>query len=448
MDTALTATRARLSQAMDLHAAGALEAAEQAYLDVLAAGYRAGEVLGLLAGLAQNDGRLELALQRWRAAATLAPGAAQPLAAAGGVLLQLGRYEEAAETYQQAAALDPADALITANLGMALFRLGRASEAIVALRAAVRAWPDDVILQHRVRRATAAATPYWHIPMLNDAPRNVAFEAAIRRAVAARGPKALVLDIGAGSGLLAMMAARAGAERVISCEIVPAVAETAREIVAANGYAEQVSILAAGSNDLQIGRDLPERADILVAEILSSDVLAEGVLASYEDAIARLIAPDATIIPRAVTAVGCLVGGAELAKQAFVREAAGFDVSAFGALSANRLPVYGDEPRWERLSADFDMVRFDLTERDHPPFVAPREITATAAGVAVGVLQWMAVDLDAQTQFDTRPEGPQSRGWAQIVHTFPHPVHVSPGQRVGLLLGHDRDSLVVWPAGS
>lgn len=448
MDLPLAATRARLSQAMDLHAAGALEAAEQAYLEVLAAGYRPGEVLALLAGLAQNDGRLELALQRWRDTAALTPETAAPVSAAGGVLLQLGRYEEAAEAFQKASALDPADPLIVANLGMALFRLGRASEAIVALRRAVQAWPDDVFLQHRVRRATAVATPYWHIPMLNDAPRNAAFEAAIRRAVAKRGGQAQVLDIGAGSGLLAMMAARAGAERVVSCEIVPVVAETARAIVAANGYADRVSIVAAGSNELQVGRDLPDRADILVAEILSSDVLAEGVLASFEDAIARLAKPDAMIIPQAVTAVGCLVGGEELAKQAFVRDAAGFDVSAFGALSTNRLPVYGDEPAWERLSDDFDMVRFDLTEPDHPPFAEKREIVATGEGVAVGVLQWMAVELDSETLLQTRPEGAQSRGWAQIVHTFPTPVPVSPGQRLQLILGHDRDSLVVWPAGS
>ncbi len=448
MDKPLKATRARLSHAMDLHAAGDLEAAETAYLDVVAAGYREGEVLGLLAGLAANDGRLDLALQRWLDAAALRPRDGEPITSAAGILLQLGRYDEAVETYQKAAALDPGNPHITANMGTALFRLGRSSEAVIMLREAVRAWPDDVFLQHRVRRATAAAVPYWHIPMLNDGPRNQAFEQAIARAIAKRGKDALVLDIGAGSGLLAMMAARAGAERVVSCEMVPVVAETAREIVARNGYDKQVRIVSAASNELILGEHLPERAQILVAEILSSDVLAEGVLPSFEDAIARLITPDAEIIPRAVAAIGCLVGGAELEKLAFVRSASGFDVSGFEPLSANRLAVYGEEPAWRRLSADFEMVRFDLTHAHHAPFAQERDIEVAEDGLAVGVLQWMAVDLDEETRFSTAPEGPQSRGWAQIVHTFERPLHVRRGQSVRLTLGHDRDSLVVWPAGS
>ncbi|MEL7220183.1 MAG: 50S ribosomal protein L11 methyltransferase [Bacteroidota bacterium] len=44
------------------------------------------------------------------------------------------------------------------------------------------------------------------------------------------------MDIGTGSGLLAMMAARAGAQEVVACEMNPLLAEAASQIVEQNGF--------------------------------------------------------------------------------------------------------------------------------------------------------------------------------------------------------------------
>ena len=104
--------------------------------------------------------------------------------------------------------------------------------------------------------------PFWHIPMLNDRRRNDAFERAIRAAIEKAGKDALVLDIGTGSGLLSMMAARAGARKIVTCERVPVIAETAERIVAANGYDRQINVVNKGSNELVVGRDIPSRADM------------------------------------------------------------------------------------------------------------------------------------------------------------------------------------------
>ena len=53
--------------------------------------------------------------------------------------------------------------------------------------------------------------------MLNDVERNRSYEAGIEAAVREGGGRT-VLDLGAGTGLLSLMAARAGAERVYACE--------------------------------------------------------------------------------------------------------------------------------------------------------------------------------------------------------------------------------------
>jgi type III protein arginine methyltransferase len=124
--------------------------------------------------------------------------------------------------------------------------------------------------------------------MMNDSPRNDAYFAALQNAVT---PDTHVLEIGTGSGLLAMMAARLGARQVTTCEVVAEIAETARAIVADNGLAPPVTVIGKKSTKLEIGTDMEERADLLVSEILSSEFLGEGVLGSIEDAKRRLLKP-------------------------------------------------------------------------------------------------------------------------------------------------------------
>ena len=60
----------------------------------------------------------------------------------------------------------------------------------------------------------------YHFAMVADEQRNGSFNRALATAVGRAGPDCRVLDIGAGSGLLAMMAARAGAHHVTSLEMV------------------------------------------------------------------------------------------------------------------------------------------------------------------------------------------------------------------------------------
>eukprot|EP00966_Prymnesium_polylepis_P024041 553550-Prymnesium_polylepis.1 len=78
--------------------------------------------------------------------------------------------------------------------------------------------------------------------MLCDERRNGAYHRAICRAVASLPKGSVVLEIGSGSGLLAMMAAKAGASngvRVVGCEMHGVMAVAAQRVVAANGFSKQ-----------------------------------------------------------------------------------------------------------------------------------------------------------------------------------------------------------------
>jgi type II protein arginine methyltransferase len=434
--------RALLARAMDHHRSGRLGEAEQDYLGVAAAGYRRVEVMRLLAGLADADGRLELALARWQEVLAGASSDVQALVASGALLHRLGRWNEAAAAFEAAAARAPEHPQVVAYMGVVLFDAGRGGTAD-----GMAAPPIEPFVQLRMRRAVAAVVPFWHIPMMNDDARNDAFERAIVRAVTARGPSARVLDIGTGSGLLAMMAARAGAAYVDSCEAVPVIAKTAQRTVELNGYADRVRVIAKKSTDLVLGADIAEPADVLISEVLSSDLLTEGLLGTFEDALRRLVKPGAAVIPQAVTAVGCLAGGAALERLAAVGTVSGFDLSPFSALACPRLPIWRKSPPWTRLSANFDIVHLDLTASEHPAYLARMAVPVASDGIAVGVVQWMLVRLDADTALATHTEESQDDGsWLRILHTFARPVRVTAGQAIELIVGHDRMNLVITSA--
>ena len=428
------------------HSGGDLENAEEGYLRLLDHGYREADILLLLARVVAKRGDLEKAIGHLDKMLELAPHHLDALVEKGALLHRAGRADDALSCFAIARSIAPENALVLSNLAVALADSGRRDEALIEFRSLLELQPDNVYVRHQMRRLTSVVVPFWHIPMLNDTRRNDAFELAIRKAVEKEGPDARILDIGAGSGLLSMMAARAGAANIVTCEKVPVIAETAQRVITLNGYEGQIRVVNKNSGQIVVGKDIETRADILISEILSSDLLAENVLSTFEDAHARLLREGATIVPRAATAVGCLAESEALSGYAFVGHVSGFDVSPFGALAAQRLPVHGAMTSWRRLSGDIDLLRIDLSAREHPAEIRKIPVPVLKDGVAVGIVQWMKVDLADEVTFSNHPDDPSNGGWLQVLHTFPQPIRVSAGEQLDVMVGHDRTSLIVMPA--
>lgn len=446
-DTApdIALARALLHEAMELQAAGNLGAAEERYRLVIDADYRTAEVLPILAGILGLRGANEEALELWDTLLAIDPDHAVAHHEKGLIYSRTGRPDLAITAMQAACAADPANPVAANNLAVMLSDAGRKIEALDQFRRAQALQPGNIHIEHQIRRLSAEMVPFWHIPMLNDVRRNDAFEAAIIAALAETGPDARVLDIGTGSGLLSMMAARAGAQSVTACEMVPIIADMARQIIADNGYADRITVHTAPSTDLKVGEHLDERADILVSEILSSDLLTEHVIDTFEDAHARLLKPDAIVIPRAASAIGCLVESQVLADYVFVDQVSGFDISRFGALASPKLPIHGTMTDWKRLSDDVELVHIDLTRTQHQSDLHLLQINVLEDGIATGIVQWMHVDLAEGISFDNHPDGYTDGGWLQVLHNFPEPVAVRAGDVLNVAVGHDRVTLIVRP---
>lgn len=143
-----------------------------------------------------------------------------------------------------------------------------------------------------------------HISMLNDRPRTDKFIKAISEIVKEGD---VVVEIGTGTGVLAIAAARAGAAKVFTIEA-GAMAPTAQKIIDSTEIAEKIQLIRGWSPQVE----LPEKADVLIGEIIGNDPFAESVLQAFKDARQRFLKPDARIIPNRVKVYGLPV---ELSKE-------------------------------------------------------------------------------------------------------------------------------------
>ena len=116
---------------------------------------------------------------------------------------------------------------------------------------------------------------HYHYQMLDQQPRIGGFEAAINHAVK---PGMKVLELGAGTGVLAFFAARAGASKVYSVERLPHVAQAARRFIAANGFGPCVEIVNADASTFLP----PEPVDVVICEMLHTAMLREKQLRVIE----------------------------------------------------------------------------------------------------------------------------------------------------------------------
>src|ERR1044072_2390032 len=171
-----------------------------------------------------------------------------------------------------------------------------------------------------LNRANCQIIPRWHFEMLNDEQRNAAFQRALTNLIT---PESVVLDIGSGTGLLAMMAAKAGAKEIITCEMVPQLAELTRDTVELNGLSDRIVTLDKKSTSLVMGLQMQRKANLLVTETVDCGLLGEGIAVSIAHAKANLLTEAAKIVPCAATVYAMVVESPRLRNLNCARTAAG-----------------------------------------------------------------------------------------------------------------------------
>jgi type II protein arginine methyltransferase len=306
-------------------------------------------------------------------------------------------------------------------------QLARLDDLTATVRDGVRQLADGLPDPAALGEQGVGLVPRWHFAMLNDRDRNRAFVAALENRIE---PGAHVLDIGSGTGLLAMVAARAGAGHVTTCEANPLLAELAREVIAHHGLSDRITVLPSHSTTLRVGHDLPRKVDLMVSEVVDCGLVGEGILPTLRHARRELVRPGGIIMPTRGALFGQLVDSEDIRRLNHVEDACGFDVSALNALATpGHFPVrLGTWPH--RLLCDpVELLEIDFREEvavDHLRRVA---FPVTDHGTAHGVVAWFRLELDAGISLCTAPGNPGSH-WMQAFLPFPEPIDVAPGHLV------------------
>ena len=126
--------------------------------------------------------------------------------------------------------------------------------------------------------------------MIADDIRTAAYVEALRATVR---PGCTVIDIGAGTGILAFIACELGARKVYAIEPDDAIG-LARDIARDNNVADRICFIQGLSTKIA----LPERADVIVSDLRGVLPLFQQHLPSIIDARARLLAPGGALIPK------------------------------------------------------------------------------------------------------------------------------------------------------
>ena len=418
---------------------GRLDEALASYTQAIALKPDYAEAHSNLGVMLQGLGRLDEAEASYTQAIALKPDYAEAHYNLGITLQKLGRLDEAEASYTQLIALKPDHAKAYSNLGVTLKELGRLDQAKECLKHAIELEPDFVQARVNLNAVAMSAVPSWHLPMMNDEVRNNAYYNAIKLAV---GDGALVLDIGTGSGLLSLMAAANGAGKVITCETSRVIADAAKDIIDSNGYGEKISVVNKMSTDLIVGEDLPQRADLIISEVLSAELVGEGVRTTLFDANKRLLKKNGTMIPQSGKIIIALVGNSpEVFDATSVASVHGFDLSRFNLISQNKFyPNLKDKP----LLLSSPEEAFNINFYNESGVVKEERIIRLQAdqdGLCLGLIQWLSVHLYKHIEYENRP-GENHSHWATPVYLFDEPIALKTGDVVHIraILSEDR----VW----
>ena len=275
------------------------------------------------------------------------------------------------------------------------------------------------------------ADPIEHARMLHDDRRTGDFIAALTAAVQ---PGDVVLDIGTGSGVLAVALARTGAKCVYAVEASDIAAVAAR-VFKANGVADRITLVPGWSRQIE----LPERADLLVAEIIGNEPLEEEILETTLDARRRLLKPGARMVPHALELLArpLLLPEAEFRQRAFGRAAVErwrslYDIDFQPLLDvAAKHPVYSTAEgevvaAWPAAGPPVVLASVDLATFEEASVRAVSDLVVDPPGPVNAVAVTFRARLHDGIAHTLDPWTWPSSSWATSVWTYPESLHVGP----------------------
>jgi protein arginine N-methyltransferase 1 len=249
----------------------------------------------------------------------------------------------------------------------------------------------------------------------------------------------VVVDLGAGTGLLGLLALRAGAGRVYMVDR-GSILGPAQEIAARNGFADRMVAVRGSSTDIV----LPERADVIVCDQIGGFVYDAGVLDFFDDARRRLLKPGGTLVPSAFTLfIAPVVAPKPRADvDIWASNPAGFDTSTVHRLAVNT--------EWRIEAAEATLMApptpiATLEASSLDKVAGTASFSFPEAAQVDGFLGWFDAELAPGLHLTNAPDAPdRMERWCNF-YPVEHPLEVQPGDVVSAAIDlRPRAHYITW----
>jgi hypothetical protein len=267
--------------------------------------------------------------------------------------------------------------------------------------------------------------------MMRDRVRTGAYRQALTHAVKSGD---VVVDLGAGAGILTLHACRLGAGLVHAIEPNAAI-QVAREVVHANGFSQQVTFHHAMSFQVE----LPEPCDVLVTDLRGVLPLYQQAIPTIIDARRRLLKPGGVLIPQRDTIWGALVEATktydEHYQDAWRSANDGFDLETARHRTINSYrkdyielsQLLSDPVRW--LLLDYRVI-------ERTSGCGRVQFEVRRPGTAHGFALWFDSELIDGVRISNCPGQPKLI-YGQLFFPFQEPLSVLPNQTITVDLRAD-----------
>ncbi len=263
--------------------------------------------------------------------------------------------------------------------------------------------------------------------MITDETRMDAYVAALQRGVTA---DTVVLDIGTGTGIFALLACQFGARHVYAVEPGDAI-HVARRIAQENGYADRITFI----QDLSSNITLPEPADLIISDLRGVLPLFEAHIPAIVDARQRHLAADGRLIPQQDTLWAAIVTAPEQYNEIVkpwdhnkyhlpMRAARQIVINLWGRVLFKPEQLLVLPQSWATL--DYRCITT-------PDISATLRWTAQREGVAHGLVLWFDATLAEDICISNAPGLPELV-YGQAFFPWTEPVLLSPGDEITVTL--------------
>jgi len=274
--------------------------------------------------------------------------------------------------------------------------------------------------------------------MVFDEVRNEAYKKAIQASVK---PEMVVLDLGAGLGIHGLLAAAAGAKRVILLEPSP-VALLAEETARANQLSHLVEVVYSSLEDA----DNVQAVDVLISVFTGNFLLAEDLLPLLFLARDRFLKPGGVMLPSRARMQAALVSEQDFYEKHIARwsqAAMGLDFNSVRSYAANTIFYRSaEDTEAEFLSETVNLQELDFLSAVSAECRCAVEIPAIKTGVCHGLLGWFDMKL-GDNWLSTGPDAAPTH-WSLAFLPLDPPLEVETGDTVFVELNRPEFGEWTW----